>query len=109
VPYLRDVEGLDSRLCDLVAYHTGAIHEAQQRGFESALLREFDVPPEPLAEALVYCDITTGPNGDQVDVHQRLADIQERYGAGHPVSRALGKAKASFVESVKKVEARLSA
>lgn len=107
--YLREVEHADSRLCNLVAYHTGAIHEARERDLESDLTSEFTPPPQALAQALTYCDITTGPSGDTVNVQQRLTDILNRYEADHPVSRALRKAKVSYLKSVEEIEAHLTA
>jgi putative nucleotidyltransferase with HDIG domain len=106
--YLRDVQRADTRLCALVAYHTGAIYEALERSLESDLTSEFSSPPQPLAEALTYCDITTGPSGDNVNVQQRLADVLSRYGSDHPVSRALRKARTTYLESVRGVESRLA-
>jgi hypothetical protein len=32
--------------------------------------------------------MTTSPDGEHVQVHNRLAEIQDRYRMGHPVSRA---------------------
>lgn len=106
--YLRDVERTDPLLCDLVAYHTGAVFEAQERGLESSLTSEFTSPAHALATALTYCDVTTGPDGDSVHVQERIADIVERYGAEHPVGRALRKARTSYIESVREIEARLA-
>jgi hypothetical protein len=107
--YLRDVENVDPLLCGLVAYHTGAVYEAQERGLESFLSDEFTPPVRSLATALMYCDVTTGPDGNSVDVHERIADILDRYGPDHPVGRALRKARASYIESVREIEARLAA
>lgn len=107
--YLRDSEDVDPLLCGLVAYHTGAVYEAQERGLESVLTAEFTTPARLLATALTYCDVTTGPDGDSVDVQERIADILERYGPDHPVGRALQKARASYLESVREIEARLAA
>ena len=106
--YLRDRQNADVRLCGLVAYHTGAIHEARVRSLEADLEREFAPPSQLLADALTYSDVTTGPDGDRVDVRERLADIQERYGQDHPVSRAVRAASGSWFDSVQRVEDLLS-
>jgi HD superfamily phosphodiesterase len=106
--YLREVEKADSNLCSLVAYHTGAVFEARERGLEAELTGEFAPPPRRLADALTYCDITTGPDGSAVDVEQRLADIQNRYDSDHPVGRAVRRAGASYLESVREIESRLT-
>jgi hypothetical protein len=105
--HLRDVKNVDPSLYSLVAYHTGAMYEAQERGLDTELTSEFTPPPRPLAEALTYCDITTGPNGDNVNVQQRLADILNRYDANHPVNRTIRKAGSFYVENVAEVEKSL--
>jgi len=62
-----------------------------------------------LADALTYCDLTTGPNGEHISVRQRLADILNRYQPDHPVNRATRKATTSHIESVRNIQARLTA
>jgi hypothetical protein len=106
--YLRDTANAAPMLCSLVAYHTGALSEARERGLEFELTSEFTPPSRQLGEALTYCDITTGPDGDSVDVEQRLADIQSRYEPDHPVSRAVRRSSASFIECVRGIESRLT-
>src|ERR1700722_10881683 len=39
--YLRDSEHADAELCRLVAYHSGAINEADERGLAAELTSEF--------------------------------------------------------------------
>jgi hypothetical protein len=107
--YLRDRQTADPVLCGLVAHHTDAINEARERDLETELIGEFPFPAEPLAKALTYCDITTGPDGDHVDVQARLADIRRRYPPDHPVSRAVRRSSPVFIESVREIEARLNA
>lgn len=106
--HLRDVEHAPPVLCSLVAHHTGAIHEARERGLASDLAREFVAPPQLPGDALTYCDITTSPDGLTIDVEKRLADIRSRYGDDHPVSRAVRCAGPSYVASVRAIEALLS-
>ena len=64
--YLRDVQGADPMLCRLVAHHSYAVIEAEERGLADVLTREFTPPPQPLAAALTFCDMTTSPDGHQV-------------------------------------------
>ena len=64
--YLRDVQHADPMLCRLVAHHSCAVIEAEERGLADVLRREFDPPPQPLADALTFCDMTTSPDGEQV-------------------------------------------
>jgi hypothetical protein len=87
--YLRDVEHADAMLCRLVAHHSCAIIEAEERGLASELAREFKSTPRDLADALIYCDMTTGPDGQRMPISQRLAEIRIRYGPADLVTRAL--------------------
>ena len=64
--YLRDMHHAAAALCNLVANHSCAIIEAQERGLANALSSEFPAPPENLNDALAYCDMTTTPTGDAV-------------------------------------------
>ena len=65
-------------LCGLVAHHSCAVIEAEERGLADLLHREFGPPPQPLADALTFCDMTTSPDGQQVHVTRRLAEIYDR-------------------------------
>ena len=42
--------------------------------------------------ALTYCDMTTGPDGQRVDVDERIAEILDRYPADHVVHRSIARA-----------------
>src|SRR5207342_3574628 len=87
--YLRDVEHADTVLCRLVAHHSCAAIEAAERGLAADLTREFEPAPGDLTDALIYCDMTTGPSGERMPVEWRLAEARTRYGPAHVVSRAL--------------------
>jgi hypothetical protein len=104
--YLRDVQHADPMLCRLVAHHSYAVIEAEERGLADVLTREFTPPPQPLADALTFCDMTTSPDGDQVQVTRRLAEIHDRYGSGHLVSRFISRATPLILEAVGHVHAR---
>jgi HD domain len=104
--YLRDVRHAEPLLCCLVAHHSCAVIEAEERGLAHVLTREFDPPPRRLADALTFCDMTTSPDGEQVRVHRRLAEIHDRYGSGHLVSRSIRRATPLILEAVSQVIAR---
>ena len=104
--YLRDTHHAESLLCRLVAHHSCAVIEAEERGLAHVLTREFVPPPRPLADALTFCDMTTSPDGEQVQVHRRLAEIHDRYGTGHLVSRSIRRATPLILEAVGQVHAR---
>jgi len=104
--YLRDIQHAEPLLCRLVAHHSCAVIEAEERGLAHVLTREFAPPPQPLADALTFCDMTTSPDGDQVRVTRRLAEIHDRYGTDHLVSRSIRRATPLILEAVGQVNAR---
>jgi hypothetical protein len=105
--YLRDVEHADSSLCRLVANHSCAILEADERGLAGVLSGEFPSPDPKLNDALAYCDMTTTPTGDVVSVHDRLSEIVERYGPQDVVTRFIHRAEPELVSSVVRTGQRL--
>jgi hypothetical protein len=74
-------------VAELVAQHTGARNEALLRGID--LLAEFPFQDSMLHRALTFCDLTSGPDGRRATVDDRVAEIVERYGENHVVSRAI--------------------
>jgi hypothetical protein len=104
--YLRAAHRAEPMLCRLVAHHSCAVIEADERGLADLLRCEFDPAPRPLADALTFCDMTTSPDGEHVHVHRRLAEIHDRYGSGHPVSRSIRRATPLILEAVGNVHAR---
>ena len=107
--YLRDVQHAEPPLCRLVAHHSCAVIEAEERGLAHVLTREFTPPPRPLADALTFCDMTTSPDGEHVQVTHRLAEIHDRYGSAHLVSRSIRRATPLILEAVGHVNARAAA
>jgi hypothetical protein len=76
--HLRSM-GWDDRVVSLVAHHSCAQVEAEQLGLGAAIA-EFEPGPPELTDVLVFCDMTTSPDGSPVTVDERLAEIAERYG-----------------------------
>ncbi|MGH9063434.1 MAG: HD domain-containing protein [Acidimicrobiales bacterium] len=70
--YLRQ-QGQE-RLANLVAYHTGARYEAARRGLVNELA-EFEEEVSLVADALTYCDLTTGPDGEELTPAARVEEI----------------------------------
>jgi HD domain len=105
--YLRDVHQADPRLCCLVAQHSCAILEAEERGLADDLAREFPPGDPTLGDALAYCDMTTTPTGHVVSVHDRLTEITQRYGPESIVTRFIRKATPQLISSVDRTEHRL--
>ncbi|WP_431897604.1 HD domain-containing protein [Nonomuraea sp. bgisy101] len=105
--YLRDVHGADELLCKLVAHHTCAAIEAEDRGLLDILEREFPMERPDLVEAITFCDMTTSPDGLPVKVEDRLAEISSRYGPEHLVTGTIQKATPCILSAVRTVRERL--
>ena len=99
--------GAPARLCCLVANHTHAWVEAEARGLADALAEEFPAERSPVADALTYADLTTGPDGETVTVEDRIAEILERYGPDHVVHESIRQVATDLIAAVRSVEARL--
>ena len=104
--YLRDTQHADAMLCRLVAHHSCAIIEAGERGLADVLRYEFEPAPEVLSSVLTCCDMTTSPDGQPVPVDRRLAEIHDRYGPGHLVSRSMQRATPVILRAVEQVRQR---
>ncbi|WP_461120167.1 HD domain-containing protein [Saccharothrix stipae] len=98
--------GFSRRLCALVAHHSYAYREAKLRGCSAELARWVD-EGTPLRDALWWADMTTGPDGDTVGVHERIAEIQARYGPEDLVTVFIRQAEPELVAAVERTEARL--
>ncbi|MFI2710061.1 HD domain-containing protein [Micromonospora sp. NPDC018662] len=102
-------QGFQPRLASLVAHHSCASYEAEERGLKPALMAEFPLEQSPTSDALWFADMTTGPDGQDLTVDERLAEIRERYGPDDLVTRFWVKAEAPLLEAVRRTEERLTA
>ena len=107
--YLRDVAGFDGMVCRLVAHHSFAVIEARNRGLAGQLVGEFPAVEDLVSDALTYADMTTSPDGDPVDVEQRLTEILARYGNGDLVAESIREASPRISRSVRTVTTLLTA
>ncbi|MEV8287485.1 HD domain-containing protein [Streptomyces niveus] len=108
--FLRDIHAADERLVRLVANHSLALLEAEERGLREVLEAEFPLPADQrLVEALVYCDMTTTPDGEITSVDARLAEITARYGSDSLVGRFIRRATPDILAAVERVETALAA
>lgn len=98
-------EGWPDVVVSLVAHHTGAVFEADERGLLGRL-SAFDEPPAQLLDALTTADMVTGPGGAWVRAADRVAEILTRYEPEHPVHRAVSRSSPELVAAVHRVEAR---
>lgn len=107
--HLRDVAFGDRRLWTLVAHHTGALVEAEERGLDGMLAAEFpiNVVDQFAVAAVTYCDMTTGPDGSTVDVEHRIDEILSRYGPDDVVHRSISRSAPTLRTQVDQVIAFL--
>ena len=102
-------EGFSDKTCSLVAWHTGAIHEARVRGLEDELRTEFAPPPPSALDALTWADLTSSPSGEPVSPEARLDEIVNRYEPGSAVHRAIVAGRQDLLESTKRIEQLMGA
>jgi hypothetical protein len=105
--YLRRV-GVDGQAVSLVAYHSCAQIEADVRGLGAELAAEFSPANPALSDVLLYCDMTTGPDGDYVRPADRLVEIRGRYGPDHEVTRFVELAASQILATAGRVETMLA-
>lgn len=95
--------GAPRRLACLVAHHSCAALEAGLRGLTGELAA-FDDEGGAVRDALWYCDITTSPDGEPVTAKERIAEIKQRYGPDHLVTRFITQAAPSLLTAVERTE-----
>ena len=103
--HLTDL-GAPTEMIALVAHHTGAAYEAQERG----LAAELNLMPTPAAEALdalTLLDLVTSPDGRRIDPADRVAEILARYPESNPVHRAVSRSGPTLLAAADRARARL--
>ncbi len=96
------------RLAALVAHHSGARFEAEERGLVDTLA-EFQPENGPVLDALTYADMTTGPAGQRMLLEERIAEILDRYPPDDPVHRANRRSRPVLQAAVDRTLERLGA
>ena len=91
--------GWPADVVGLVAFHTGAAVEADERGL-AGMLVGFPRPPGHLLDILTAADLTSGPAGDRVTATERIDEILTRYEAADPVHRAVLRSRAALLAAV---------
>jgi HD domain len=104
--YLRDA-GIDESIVRLVAHHSCALLEAEERGLRDELAAEFPPAAPDLMDALIYCDMTTGPTGEPCSVGDRINEIKNRYGPEDIVTHFIEKARPELIAAVMRIASRL--
>ena len=89
--YLRDAPRMSSRRAVPTGQHphSCAIIEAREDAeLADVLGREFEpAPVRSFPSALTSCDVTTSPDGELHAMNDGAAQVTDRYGPGHQVSR----------------------
>lgn len=108
--YLREVHDAGQQLVRLVANHSFALLEADERGLRKVLEAEFPLPKEQfLVDALAWCDVTTTPGGEPTTAAQRITEITSRYGEDSVVGRFIARASPEIFAAVARVESVVAA
>jgi hypothetical protein len=94
------------RLACLVAYHSGARFEAEERGLVGELAA-FPAEDGPVMDALTFADMTIGPAGQPMTLDERISEIRRRYPPNDPVHRAIVRARPLLRAAVARTRARL--
>lgn len=105
--YLQE-RGWPSEIVRLVAHHTGAWSEAEERGLSEAL-DQFPAPSDEGLDALTLCDLLVSPSGEPIDPSERLEEILTRYGSEHPVHRAVTRSQGDLLTRARRARSRVSA
>lgn len=100
--------GFAPDVASLVAFHTSAEAEAEQRGLLAELVTEFVRPQVANLDVLTYCDVTVGPQGQPMTVDDRLAEILERYESTDVVYQSTRRAEPELRALVERVERRIA-
>ncbi|MGW9439239.1 HD domain-containing protein [Streptomyces sp. NPDC055607] len=107
--FLRDQEGVDERVVRLVAHHSCALLEAEERGLREELAAEFALEQPELVDALIVSDMTTTPDGKHTTPTARLDEIVQRYGPNTIVGRFIQRAAPEIFAANERVERRMAA
>jgi hypothetical protein len=94
------------RLARLVAHHSGARFEAEERDLVEELAA-FPVEDGPVMDALTFADMTTGPTGQPMTLDQRIEEVQHRYSSDDPVHRAIVRARPLLQAAIERTQHRL--
>ena len=94
------------RLACLVAHHSGARFEAEERGLVEELAA-FPVEDGPVMDALTFADMSSGPAGQPMTLNQRIEEVQRRYRSDDPVYRAIVRARPELQAAIDRTRQRL--
>jgi hypothetical protein len=84
------------------------VYEATVRGFEQDLLAEFEPEESVTYDALIFCDMTTGPDGEETSFEDRVREVYKRYGEGD-IAQALRMAEPCLKAAVDRISQAMKA
>lgn len=99
-------EGAPPEVVGLVAHHTGAEFEAEERGLTGALA-EMPAPNPTALDIVTLLDLVTAPDGTLTDPETRIAEILRRYPASSPVRRAVSRSRDELLASAARARRQL--
>lgn len=99
-------EGAPSEVVSLVAHHTGAAVEAEERGLLGSL-GTIPAADGGDLDTLTLLDLVTAPDGSFTDPQTRIAEILSRYPRSSPVHRAVSRSRAELLASAERARAQL--
>lgn len=105
--FARDA-GMPDLVIRLIAFHSGAEFEAQQRELLSEL-HEFVPPPADILDVMTFADMTMSPTGERIDARDRVAEILTRYKPEDPVFDAVSRSAPELLAAVDRVSVRFRA
>ena len=105
--FLRRI-GVGDRVARLVAHHSCAIFEARVRGLERELLAEFEPEESVTYDALIFCDMAIGPDGEPMSFEDRIREVYQRYGESD-IAQALRMAEPCLKAAVDRISQAMKA
>lgn len=99
-------ENTPAEVVGLVAHHTGAAFEAEERGL-SRQLAEMPTPARANLDVLTLLDLVTAPDGSPTDAETRIGEILGRYPTTSPVHRAVTRSRHELLAAAERARARL--
>jgi putative nucleotidyltransferase with HDIG domain len=104
--YLRR-HGWPTRICGLVAHHSGALFVARAHGLDTELGR-FPRELSPVSDALTYADQTVGPGGRPMTLDERMSEMLARRGPDSLQAQVHHLREPHLRATAQRVERRLS-
>lgn len=98
--FLRD-EGAPPEVVALVAHHTGAAIEAEERHLQWMLDDMPAADPVDL-DVVTFLDLVTSPDGSVTDPETRIEEILSRYPVVRPVHRAVTRSRGELLASAQR-------